>query len=579
MENKSESRITWRNKFEFYFNVFGYTIGLGNIWRFTYLCFKNGGGAFLIPYTIVALFCGIPLIFMEVALGQLSRRGCIAAWNSVVPMMRGVGYSSVAMSGYFLIYIALTMSWCLIYFVRSFTLSTLPWATCDNDWNTVDCVLVGESNINENISYANTTANEQNVSRINKDHLSTLEFWNGYVLRRSTGIDDLGNFTNWPVFGCFIASWIICYLCIVRGIRTSGNVAYFTVLAPYVLMIALLIKGVTLEGASDGILYFITPDVSRLKDSEVWLDAASQVIFSLALCFGPLIGFGSYNKPNFDCYRCAYIFVGACCASSLAFGFTVFSFLGHMATILSLDIKDMVEGGPGLVFEVLPTEFALLPFGQIWSAIFFLALLGLAIDGSYATIEGCTTALADYLPEYFEGKRSHYWRAVFCFVLMLVGLLQLFDGGIYIFELINRYGASGICILWVAIFEAITIGWIYGIDRFFDDVTKMIGYRPPIFIRHCIKYVTPTFCMAIFIASCVKYSPLKMGNYIYPWWADMIGWLLSASVVSCVPIIAIKVLFSSEGTLRQKWKSCITPIRMQGVEDDCDEKQDTATIA
>nr|XP_039267606.1 sodium- and chloride-dependent betaine transporter-like isoform X2 [Styela clava] len=557
----SAKRITWNNKYEFAFNVIGYNVGLGNIWRFTYLCFKNGGGAFLIPYLLVAAFCGVPILFMEVAMGQYTRRGCIAGWD-ILPLMRGVGYSAMLMSTYFLIYFALSIGWCIIYLAKSFTLQPLPWATCDNEWNTENCVPITElkdSSVligpieNATEEFTNSSLHAMNASRINET-LSTAEFWNNYVLQRSDGIHDMGTFTNWPMLACFIASWVMNYLCIVKGIRTTGKVAYITVLVPYILMIALLIRGLTLDGAVNGILFYITPNATRLADPEVWLDAGSQVMYSLGLCFGCLVGFGSYNKPNFDCYKSAYFFIGTCCGSSLTFGFVVFSFLGHMAKVQGKHIRDVVEGGPGLVFQVFPAELALLPGSQIWSAIFFLALLGLAIDGSYGIIEGCITALADYFPKYFGHKGTHFWRAGLCSVLLIVGLPQLFDGGIYIFELLNLHGASGICILWVGCFETIAID---------SSSPSISGLRWNLHAGRKRPVVQNINTAAIFIACCIEYSPLKMGNYVYPWWANLIGWMLSVSVVASIPFIAIKTMWRAPGSLKQKWQHSITSIHVK----------------
>ncbi|XP_077971386.1 sodium- and chloride-dependent betaine transporter-like [Styela clava] len=561
-QSRKSSRITWNNKFEFIFNVVGYNVGLGNVWRFTYLCFKNGGGAFLIPYLIVAVFCGVPMMFMEVAIGQMTKRGCIAGIDNMVPLMRGVGYSSILLTSYYLVYIALVVAWCIIYLFRSFTLGLLPWATCDNQWNTNACIpIIDEYGNKSHFLFSNSSNDVVDATNTSEPVLSTVEFFNNYILQRTDGITDMGSFSNWKIFGCFVAGWILIYICIVKGIRTTGKVAYLTVCLPYIGMFALLIRGITLDGASNGILYYVTPNITKLADPQVWLDAGSQVIYSLGLACGAVIGLGSYNKSNFDCYRSSYFFVLTCCGSSVFFGFVVFSFLGHMASEQGLDVQDVFEGGPGLVFQVLPAEFALLPGSQIWSTVFFIALLGLALDGSYEPLEGIITALADYYPSHFGHQGSHYWRIGLCLALLIVGLPQLFDGGIYIFEVINMYGGSGICILWVASIETMTISWIYGIDKFFDDVTSMIGYRPSILIRHCLKYVTPAICMMIFIAICSMYKPLEMGSYTYPWWADMIGWVISISVVASIPIIAIKALLEAEGTWKQKWNICITPRR------------------
>ncbi|XP_077975721.1 sodium- and chloride-dependent betaine transporter-like [Styela clava] len=580
VDDQKMEKINWKNKFEFIFNIIGYNVGLGNIWRFSYLCFKNGGGAFLIPYLLCGFFCGLPLLFMEVSIGQFTRQGCIGVWN-LVPLMRGIGYGSTLLCIYTLIYFVYAMAWCIYYTVHSFTSEALPWATCGNSWNSDNCISSIRTNRSLKEMVENSSISNYNIS-LENSHLSTSEFWDNHVLQRSSGVHDMGGFSNWKMLGCFVSAWLMCYLCIAKGIRTSGKAAYVTVIVPYVLMFGLFIRGITLEGAGSGVMFYITPNMTRLIDPETWLDAGGQVLYSLGVCYGVLYGFGSYNKFNYDCYRSSYLFVGVCYGSSLFFGFVVFSFLGHMAHEQGKDIRNVVEGGPGLVFQVFPAEFALLPASQLWSALFFITLTGLAIDGSYATTEGCITAIQDYYREYFGSQRRlHYLRIGFCFGLMILGLPLLLNGGIYIFEILNLYGASGICILWLAMFETITIGWIYGVDRFYDDVKMMIGYYPPSFFKYCIKYISPTICAVIFVACCVKYTPLKMGNYIYPWWANMIGWFLSLSIVLCVPVYGMITMLQIKGTWKQKWRYSITSSYRPEIKDDekdANEKESFSVI-
>ncbi|KAM4728028.1 sodium- and chloride-dependent betaine transporter-like [Anableps anableps] len=128
----STKRGQWANKREYVFAIIGEIIGLGNVWRFPYLCFKNGGGVFLVPYVLMILCCGVPIFFLEVSLGQ----GGIMCWRKLCPLFEGLGYSSVIIMLYTSIYYIVILAWAFFYLFFSFQ-PVLPWTSCNNTWNTV----------------------------------------------------------------------------------------------------------------------------------------------------------------------------------------------------------------------------------------------------------------------------------------------------------------------------------------------------------------------------------------------------------------------------------------------------------
>uniref|UniRef100_A0A3Q4I6D9 Transporter n=1 Tax=Neolamprologus brichardi TaxID=32507 RepID=A0A3Q4I6D9_NEOBR len=130
-----EERGKWGSKKEFILSVAGAIIGLGNVWRFPYLCYKNGGGAFFIPYILFLLTCGIPLFVLETALGQYTSQGGIMCWRKVCPLFEGMGYASQMIIFYGSISYIVILAWAFLYLFSSFS-GELPWATCNNTWNT-----------------------------------------------------------------------------------------------------------------------------------------------------------------------------------------------------------------------------------------------------------------------------------------------------------------------------------------------------------------------------------------------------------------------------------------------------------
>jgi len=198
---------------------------------------------------------------------------------------------------------------------------------------------------------------------------------------------------------------------------------YFTATAPYLLLTAILIRGVTLPGAIDGIKFYLTPDLSRLSDGQVWIDAATQVFFSYSLGMGTMTALGSYNKFKNNFYRDSIIFT--CCNSGTSFygGFLIFSVLGFMAKNQGVDIKDVATSGAGLAFIVYPEAVAQMPLAPLWSALFFFMILLLGLDSEFVGIEGVVTAIVDWLPHHLRrGYRKELFTAFVCFIWFVVGL-------------------------------------------------------------------------------------------------------------------------------------------------------------
>ncbi|XP_026303581.1 sodium- and chloride-dependent betaine transporter [Piliocolobus tephrosceles] len=330
-EDQVKDRGQWNNKMEFVLSVAGEIIGLGNVWRFPYLCYKNGGGAFFIPYFIFFFVCGIPVFFLEVALGQYTSQGSVTAWRKICPLFQGIGLASVVIESYLNIYYIIILAWALFYLFSSFT-SQLPWTTCSNVWNTEHCVDF------LNHSGAGTVTPSENVTS------PVMEFWERRVLSITSGIHDLGAL-RWELALCLLLAWVICYFCIWKGVKSTGKVVYFTATFPYLMLVILLIRGVTLPGASQGIIYYLKPDLFRLKDPQVWMDAGTQIFFSFAICQGCLTALGSYNKYHNNCYKDSVALCFLNSATSFVAGFVVFSILGFMSQEQGVPISEVAESG------------------------------------------------------------------------------------------------------------------------------------------------------------------------------------------------------------------------------------------
>jgi solute carrier family 6 GABA transporter-like protein 1 len=186
---------------------------------------------------------------------------------------------------------------------------------------------------------------------------------------------------------CLAVAWILVYFCIWKGIKWTGKVVYFTSLFPYVLLFILLVKGLTLDGAWDGIKYLFIPRLELLSNSEVWIDAVTQVFFSYGLGGATLISLGSYNKYKNNCYRDTLILAAFNEGTCLLSGFVIFSVLGFMAKASNKSISEVADSGPGLAFIAYPNAINQLPWAPFWSVLFFLMLLFIGLDSQVRTIQ------------------------------------------------------------------------------------------------------------------------------------------------------------------------------------------------
>ncbi|CAB1315651.1 unnamed protein product [Coregonus sp. 'balchen'] len=207
-----------------------------------------------------------------------------------------------------------------------------------------------------------------------------------------------------------------------------------------------------------------------------------------------------------------------CClnsGTSFVAGFAIFSVLGFMALEQGVPIEAVAESGPGLAFIAYPKAVTMMPLSPLWACLFFMMLIFLGLDS---------------------------------------------QGGMYVFQLFDSYAASGMCLLFVAIFESICIGWVYGSDRFYMNIEDMIGYRPAIFIKWCWMLLTPGICAGIFLFFLIKYKPLKYNNvYIYPDWGYGIGWMMALSSMVCIPLGVIIQLWKTPGTFSERMTFLTTP--------------------
>ncbi|KAK2181587.1 hypothetical protein NP493_391g02039 [Ridgeia piscesae] len=565
-KDEFEDRGSWQGKFDFLFSCLSFAVGLGNVWRFPYQCYKNGGGAFLFPFIIMLVILGLPLLFLETAFGQFASTGVISIWK-VSPIFKGIGAAMFMVSLLVSIYYNVIIAWAIFYLFASFK-SQLPWASCDQAWNSPLCHRWGNmssGHVTSKNGYFSSPGNETSVTR----HLplpaavvrnttvlghsvtsksSSDEYFHNYMLDISEGFHDMG-VPRWQLVFCLLLAWTVICICLIRGIRTSGRVVYFTTTFPYLVLVILLVRGATLPGSGNGIIYYLSPDWNRLLSPSVWADAAVQIFFSLAPGWGGLITLSSYNRFHNNCLKDAYIVAIGDCITSVFAGFVIFSIIGYMAHELGVDVDQVADEGAGLAFIVYPEAITRLPVSPLWAILFFLMLITLGLGTQFAIVNTVHTTIIDAVPHIFlKVRQRSYLMVGLCMVSFFIGLSCITRGGMYVLQLMDSYCAT-YSVLLIALVESIALSWVYGYDRLAADIKLMIGVRIGWYWKITWKYISPITLGTLLVFSLFKFKPTMYGSYEFPLMAELVGVGLTLASVICIPLGALHEVLKTDSSL------------------------------
>ncbi|XP_025895441.1 sodium-dependent neutral amino acid transporter B(0)AT1 [Nothoprocta perdicaria] len=577
-KEEADSRPKWDNKAQYMLTCVGFCVGLGNVWRFPYLCQSHGGGAFMIPFLILLVLEGIPLLHLEFAIGQRLRKGSVGVWSSIHPTLKGVGIAAMFVSFFVGLYYNTIIAWVMWYFFNSFQ-EPLPWSSCPLNENRTD--------------YIDECARSSPVDY----------FWYRETLNTSTSITDSGSL-QWWLLVCLTCAWGVLYLCTIRGIETTGKAVYITSTLPYLVLTIFLIRGLTLKGSVNGIVYLFTPNVAELANPVTWLDAGAQVFYSFSLAFGGLISFSSYNSVHNNCEKDALIISVINGFTSVYAATVIYSIIGFRATerydecfdknILTLiNAFDLPEGnvtqdnfeqmqklynmtdpatfanlkfetcnlesflndgveGTGLAFIVFTEAITKMPVSPLWSILFFIMLFCLGLSSMFGNMEGVLVPLQDLnaIPPKWPKELV---TGLICLGSYLIAFIFVLKSGNYWLALFDSFAGS-IPLLIIAFCEMFSVVYIYGIDRFNRDIEFMIGHKPNIFWQITWRVISPLIMLVIFFFYFVvkvnqellystwdpNYEDFPKSQKIgYPGWVYVIIVILAGVPSLVIPIFAI----------------------------------------
>ncbi|XP_053462118.1 orphan sodium- and chloride-dependent neurotransmitter transporter NTT5-like [Nycticebus coucang] len=583
-ESKVEApseRPSWANKVEYLLAQVGFSVGLGSIWRFPYLCFHNGGGSFIIMYILMLFLIGVPLLILEMAAGQKLHQGSIGAWKFISPWIGGVGYASFMVSIIVGLYYSMIMAWSLFYLVQSFQ-SPLPWSLCP--------ALKNNSNFDPECARTTTTT----------------YFWYRKVLKASDEIE-IGGLPDFHLSLSLFVTWLLICITMMKGPRSTGKMLYISVLLPYLIIFGFLIETLQLEGAFFGVKTLLAAKVTALYSMEMWSRTGNQIFLSMGTGFGSFTAISSYMPRSNNCITDAFAVAILNLVTSITATLVLFSIMGHGATVstqkcylknadLVMDLvvtgtlppearppdslyhdpslvysmwlnslpeelrseilrhltncnttwhlKEVMEG-PGVAFVAFTNLISVFSGPTLWAIIIFILVVNLGISTMLGIVLGIITPLQDTFS--FLRKHTKLLTVSVCVPMFLGSLIFARPSGSYCLKLLDDYWAS-LPLFFIVILETVGTAWIYGVRRFYADLNTMLGHTVCPMYRWLWHFLSPVALIILLLSTLLRFYVMdityvawdsNISNEVirtYPPWAKIL--LLLLVIITILPIPA-----------------------------------------
>ncbi|NLY70402.1 MAG: sodium-dependent transporter [Clostridiales bacterium] len=486
-------RQSWNTKLGFLLAAIGSAVGLGNIWRFPYTAATNGGGAFLVPYFFAIITAGIPILILEYTIGKTYRGGAPVALARINKKFEWLGWFQVMVAFIIAVYYLAIIVWVVSYIGYSFGLA---WGT------------------------------------------DPTSFFLEYLGVTSSALELGGVQLN--LVGPFIIVWAITAFILYRGISGGIEIAC-KICLPILLVftIVLVIRGITLPGAIDGLNYLFTPNWEAITDSSVWTAAYGQVFFSLSIAFAIMISYSSYLPKKTDVVNSAFITATANHGFELLAGIAVFSVLGYMAYAQGVPVDEVSAGGVGLAFMVFPAAINTLPaFKSLIGICFFGALFTAGITSLISILQAVITGISDKFD--VPHKKSTTIVLVPAFV---ISILFITGAGLNILDIvdafINNVGVAG-----AGLIEVILIGWFFNLEKIREEANQFSNFSVGKWWIYSLKIVTVVVLGVMVISNTITFIREGYGGYSSTD-VTIFGW--GSLIVALVIMAILKNMKGKEG--------------------------------
>jgi NSS family neurotransmitter:Na+ symporter len=463
-----EQKPKWSSQTGFLLAAMGSAIGLGNIWRFPYLTYEMGGGAFLVAYVVALLTAGIPLMVLEFGLGHSMAGSSVLSFWRINRRLEWFGWWMPLMVMYgIMLYYMVVLGWCLNYI----------WFSLDLAWG--------------------------------KD---TQAFFLNTFLRTTDKAWDFQDIVG-PIFIStalvWLIIWFICYKEVNKGIERACKVF---MPALFALTLILVFWGCTLDGAGKGLAFYLKPDWSKLKNTTLWTSAYGQIFFSLSIGFGIMIAYASYLPRKSNLVQNAVVTSVADSFYSFIAGFAVFSVLGYLSRIRSVPVENVVAQGPTLAFVTYPQAISALPaFNRLFGVFFFICLALAGITSAISIIEALTSAITDK----FSVARGKV-VTILCATGFLGSLVFLCHNGLIWLDIVDRF-INHYGLVLAGFLECVFVGWVLKARAIRHRVNQVSAWKLSRIWDYLIKFVCPAILGTIYVMDVV--DVINNGYGGYPWQA------------------------------------------------------------
>ena len=476
----------------FILSAIGSAVGLGNIWRFPYVAYEGGGGAFLIPYLCALLTAGIPLLFFDYAIGHRFRGSAPLAFRRMHRAAEPLGWWQVLICVVIAVYYAVIIAWAAMY----------TWFSAQLTW--------GPGNEND-------------------------FFFTDFL--QMAGADDGISTTFVPQVGIpLIVVWVVTIVIMGLGVKRGIGAANMILMPLLTLMFAVLVvQSLFLPGAVDGLNAFFTPNWEALKDPAVWASAYGHIFFSLSVAFGIMVTYSSYLKRKTDLTGSGLVVAFANSGFEILAGIGVFAALGFMAQAQAAPIDDVASAGIGLAFVAFPTIVSQATGGSIIGVLFFGSLVFAGLTSLISILEVIVAALQDKLG----------WGRVRTTLTVTIPLavisMAFFSTTTALVVLdttdafVNAFGIMG-----VALVAVIIVAWfLHRLPRMVEHLNRRSSFKVgPVWII-LIAVVAPIVLGYLFVTELIAKISTPYGEYP-TWFLGVFGWgMVIALVVLALVLSAI----------------------------------------
>lgn len=481
-------RDQWNNKLGFLLAAIGSAVGLGNLWRFPYVAATNGGGAFLLPYLFAIITAGIPILILEYTMGKTYRGGAPVTWARINQKWEWVGWIQAMVAFVIGIYYFAIIVWVLSYVGFSFTEA---WGA-DPSAFFVEYLGVTDSAL----------------------HLGGIQM--NLVI---------------PFLVIWAVTAFIMYKGISKGIETVCKICLPILM---VLTLILVIRGITLPGAADGLEYMFKPDWAALKEPSVWVAAYGQIFYSLSIGFAIMLAYSSYLPKETDVVNSAFITATANHGFEVFAGIGVFSIMGYMALQQGVPVEEVAASGIGLAFMTFPTAISSLPaFNGLIGVCFFGALLTAGVTSMVSILQAVVSSFHDKFD--IEHKKAVTIVLVPTFIL---SILFITGAGLNILDIVDAF-INNIGVATGGVIEVILICWFFNPEKLRQEANQFSNFSIGKWWTYSLKFVTIIVLGVMLIMNTKDFIVNGYGGYAATDVA-VFGWGAIAFVVICAIILTVK---------------------------------------